>query len=75
MKKTNEINSELSIEERKKKIIEFIEKQAPEKKKAGLLMPFINEIKLMLEKKISINFWLEKKYFVFIFFQPDSTAG
>ena len=59
MKKTNEINSELSIEEKRKKLIEAIEKQAPTvKKKAGLLMPFINEIKLMLEKKMSINFQL-----------------
>ena len=44
------------IEEKRKKLIEAIEKQAPTvKKKAGLLMPFINEIKLMLEKKMSIN--------------------
>ena len=57
MKKTNEINSELSIEEKRKKLIEAIEKQSsPEKKKDILLKPFINEIKLMLEKKLSINF-------------------
>lgn len=56
MKKTNEINSELSIEEKRKKLLEAIEKQSsPEKKKDILLMPFINEIKLMLEKKMSIN--------------------
>ena len=56
MKKTNEINDELSIEEKRKKLIEAIEKQSsPEKKKDILLMPFINEIKLMLEKKMSIN--------------------
>ena len=56
MKKTNEINSELSIEEKRKKLIEAIEKQSsPEKKKDILLMPFINEIKLMLDKKMSIN--------------------
>ena len=56
MKKTNEINDELSIEEKRKKLMEAIEKQSsPEKKKDILLMPFINEIKLMLEKKMSIN--------------------
>ena len=56
MKKTNEINDELSIEEKRKKLIEAIEKQSsPEKKKDILLMPFINEIKLMLDKKMSIN--------------------
>ena len=56
MKKTNEINSELSIEEKRKKLIEAIEKQSsPEKKKDILLKPFINEIKLLLEKKMSIN--------------------
>ena len=56
MKKTNEINSELSIEEKRKKLIEAIEKQSSlEKKKDILLMPFINEIKLMLDKKMSIN--------------------
>jgi hypothetical protein len=54
MKKTNKINSELSIEERKKKIIEFIEKPAPKKKREDILMPFISEIKLMLDKKMSI---------------------
>ena len=56
MKKTNEINDELNIEEKRKKLIEAIEKQSsPEKKKDILLMPFINEIKLMLDKKMSIN--------------------
>ena len=56
MKKTNMIQKDLSIEERKKILIEAIENQTPNlKKKDALLMPFKDEIKLMLEKKLSIN--------------------
>ena len=56
MKKTNTVQKDLTIEERKKILMQAIENQTPSlKKKATLLMPFINEIKLMLEKKLSIN--------------------
>ena len=56
MKKTNIVQKDLTIEERKKILMQAIENQTPSlKKKATLLMPFINEIKLMLEKKLSIN--------------------
>ena len=56
MKKTNIVQKDLSIEERKKILMESIENQVPKaKKKDVLLMPFMNEIKIMLERKLSIN--------------------
>ena len=56
MKKTNIVQKDLSIEERKKILMESIENQVPKaKKKDVLLMPFMNEVKIMLERKLSIN--------------------
>jgi hypothetical protein len=53
--KKNEINAEISIEEKKKILLEAIESSRPAKKKEALLTPFIPEIKLMLEKKMPIS--------------------
>ena len=53
--KKNEINEELSIEEKKKILLEAIESSRPAKKKEALLTPFIPEIKLMLEKKMPVS--------------------
>ena len=53
--KKNEINEELSIEEKKKILLTAIESAQPAKKKEALLTPFISEIKLMLEKKMPLS--------------------
>ena len=53
--KKNEINEELSIEEKKKILLAAIESTQPAKKKEALLTPFIPEIKLMLEKKMPLS--------------------
>jgi hypothetical protein len=53
--KKNEINEELSIEEKKKILLAAIESTQPAKKKEALLAPFIPEIKLMLEKKMPLS--------------------
>ena len=53
--KKNGINEEISIEEKKKILLEAIESSRPAKKKEALLTPFIPEIKLMLEKKMPIS--------------------
>ena len=53
--KKNGINEELSIEEKKKILLEAIESSRPAKKKEALLTPFIPEIKLMLEKKMPVS--------------------
>ena len=53
--KKNEINEELSIEEKKKILLKAIESSRPTKKKEALLTPFIPEIKLMLEKKMPVS--------------------
>ena len=56
MKKNGiKINEELSIEEKKKILLEAIESSRPAKKKEALLTPFIPEIKLMLEKKMPVS--------------------
>ncbi|RZD16567.1 MAG: hypothetical protein EVJ46_06050 [Candidatus Acididesulfobacter guangdongensis] len=53
--KKNDIQNELSIEEKKKILLSAIEGAHPAKKKEALLIPFIPEIKLMLEKKMSLS--------------------
>ncbi len=53
--KKNGINEEISIEEKKKILLEAIESSRPAKKKEALLTPFISEIKLMLEKKMPVS--------------------
>ena len=53
--KKNGINEELSVEEKKKILLEAIESSRPAKKKEALLTPFIPEIKLMLEKKMPVS--------------------
>ena len=53
--KKNGINEEISIEEKKKILLEAIKSSQPAKKKEALLTPFIPEIKLMLEKKMPFS--------------------
>jgi hypothetical protein len=53
--KKNDIQNELSIEEKKKILLSAIESSQPAKKKEALLEPFIPEIKLMLEKKMPLS--------------------
>ena len=53
--KKNDIQNELSIEEKKKILLQAIESLKPAKKKEALLEPYIPEIKLMLEKKMPLS--------------------
>ncbi len=56
MKKTKEINDELSIDEKRKRLLEAIERQSVGfNKKDELLKPYIDEINLMAKKKLSLN--------------------